>query len=42
MDEYNLPIYLQYQIRRLIDSIDNTFDVAEPVKVEETTLESFK
>ncbi|WMT51457.1 MAG: DNA polymerase II large subunit [Ferroplasma sp.] len=42
MDEYRLPVYLQYQIRRLIDSIDNTFDVSEPVKVEETTLESFK
>ncbi len=42
MDEYKLPVYLQYQIRRLIDSIDNTFDVAEPVKVEEATLESFK
>ncbi len=42
MDEYNLPIYLQYQIRRLIDSIDNTFDVSEPAKAEETTLESFK
>jgi DNA polymerase II large subunit len=42
MDEYDLPVYLQYQIRRLIDSIDNTFDVSEPVKVEEMTLESFK
>ncbi len=42
MDEYELPVYLQYQIRRLIDSIDNTFDVSEPVKIEETTLESFK
>ena len=42
MDEYELPVYLQYQIRRLIDSIDNTFDVSEPAKIEETTLESFK
>jgi DNA polymerase II large subunit len=42
MNEYKLPIYLQYQIRRLIDSINNTFDVSAPAKVEETTLESFK
>jgi len=33
MDEYNLPIYLQYQIRRLIDSIDNTFDVVDHSKL---------
>ena len=42
MDEYKLPVYLQYQIRRLIDSIENTFDVSEPARIEETTLESFK
>ena len=43
MDEYKLPEYLQYQIRRLIDSIDDTFDMGEiPEEKEETTLESFK
>ncbi|MEM0140295.1 MAG: DNA polymerase II large subunit [Ferroplasma sp.] len=42
MDEYKLPDYLQYQIRRIIDSITDTFDMAVPEKIEETTLESFK
>ncbi len=43
MAEYKLPEYLQYQIRRLIDSIDDTFDMGEiPEEKEETTLESFK
>ncbi len=42
MDEYKLPEYLQYQIRRLIDSIDDTFDMGEIIEEkEETTLEYF-
>ncbi len=43
MDDYKLPEYLQYQIKRLIDSIDDTFDMGEvPEEKEEATLESFK